>query len=269
MPDRGTEIHAVLEGAGRIWAVAAVNGDSARLAALHGQMAEALLQGDRVVYLGNYLGTGGDPIGVIDELLRFRALALTLPGTEPWDIVYLRGIQEELWHKLLQLQFAVEPREVLNWMLGQGVGAALTAYGGTLETAETRAREGVLSITRWTNQLRAAMHARPGHDELMAALRRYAVTADERLLFVHAGIDPGRPLSQQGDTFWWGGAYFDAIERPYQRFVSVVRGFDRKRRGPIERPGTLSLDGGSGHGGPLNAVCLAPGGAVLGWLSAG
>lgn len=266
MPDRGTEIYAVIEAPARIWAVAAINGDRRRLADLHGRMAPLLGRGDRIVYLGNYLGVGGDPLGVIDELLQFRRYALTLPGAEPWDVVYLRGIQEEMWHKLLQLQFAAEPREVLRWMLGHGLGATLQAYGSRIEIAEMRAREGALSITRWTNELRAAMHGHPGHDELMAALRRYAVTQGQRLLFVHAGIDPARPLSQQGDTFWWGDVYFDAIQRPYAPFASVIRGFDRKRRGRIEGPGTLSLDAGAGRGGPLNAVCLSPDGAALHWL---
>lgn len=266
MPDKGTEIYAVIEAPVRVWAVAAINGDRRRLAALHGQLADRLGRGDRIVYLGNYLGVGGDPLGVIDELLEFRRFALTLPGAEPWDIAYLRGIQEEMWHKLLQLQFAAEPREVLRWMLGHGVGATLEAYGDSTETAEMRAREGVLSITRWTNELRNAMHRRPGHDEFMASLRRYAVTQGERLLFVHAGIDPDRPLSQQGDTFWWGDAYFDAIEVPYAGFACVVRGFDRKHRGRVARPGTLSLDAGAGRGGALNAACLSPDGEVLHWL---
>ena len=40
----------------------------------------------------------------------------------PIDIVYLRGQQEEMWHRMLQIQFAPNPKEVLPWMLQQGVG---------------------------------------------------------------------------------------------------------------------------------------------------
>jgi len=269
MPDRGSEIYAVLDGVVRVWAVAAINGDRQQLAQLHDQLGRELRQGDRIVYLGNYLGHGADPAGVVDELLEFRRFALTLPGAEPWDIVYLRGVQEEMWQKLLQLQFAAEPRKVLEWMLQQGVEATLTAYGGRAELARARAGEGVLSITRWTNQLRNAMHERHGHDELMASLRRYAATEDQRLLFVHAGIDPARPLSQQGDTFWWGDAYFDTIVEPYESFVRIVRGYDRGHRGRVETPVTLSLDAGSGLGGELQAVCLSPDGKAMQWLAAG
>jgi serine/threonine protein phosphatase 1 len=233
---------------------------------LHQQLGAKLESGDRVVYLGNYLGHGADPAGAVDELLHFRRYALTLPGAEPWDVVYLRGAQEEMWQKLLQIQFAAQPREVLEWMLGQGVEATLRAYGANAEEGRLRAGEGVLSITRWTNALRGAMHRRQGHDELMAALRRYAIAEPARLLFVHAGVDPNRPLSEQGDTFWWGSAYFDAIEGHYDGFARVVRGYDPAHGGRVEVEGTLSLDGGAGFGGPLYAVCLAVGGEMVEWL---
>lgn len=36
------------------------------------------------------------------------------------DLVYLRGGQEEIWQKMLQLPFAPNPMQVLEWMLGQG-----------------------------------------------------------------------------------------------------------------------------------------------------
>ena len=41
---------------------------------------------------------------------------------------YLRGSQEEMWHKVLQLQFAADPRGVLAWMLEQGLGTTLVNH---------------------------------------------------------------------------------------------------------------------------------------------
>jgi len=58
-----------------------------------------------LLYLGNYLG-GGDPVTTIDRLLAFRTYLLAAPGMFTSDIVYLRGMQEEIWAKLLQIQFA-------------------------------------------------------------------------------------------------------------------------------------------------------------------
>jgi len=262
MPDRGTEVFAVLELPLRVWAVAAVHGEAQRLAALHDALAERIRPGDRLVYLGNYLGYGRDVGGTLDELLSFRRRLLTLAGAEPWDIVYLRGAQEEMWHKLLQLQFAPNPLDVLDWMLGKGVDRTLEAYGGTAAAARDRMRQGSLAIARWTGELRQAMKRRSGHDDLLAALRRYAVSDDGRLLLVHAGMDPARPLTEQGDTFWWGAAYVSPDMPPCGGFRRLVRGYGRGG-GASVGPFLASLDGGCGFGGPLVAACFAADGTVL------
>ena len=46
--------------------------------------------------------------------------------TRVCSVAYLRGAQEEMWAKLLQLQFATDPRQVLGWMLSHGVTHLLT-----------------------------------------------------------------------------------------------------------------------------------------------
>src|SRR3546814_14736289 len=74
-------------------------------------LAARLLPGDRLVYLGNMVGHGTATIATLDELLAFRRDFLCLPGVEPEDIVYLRGAQEEMWRKLLQIQFAPRSEE--------------------------------------------------------------------------------------------------------------------------------------------------------------
>jgi len=181
----------------------------------------------------------------------------------PMDIAYLRGQQEVMWQKLLQLQFAPNPKEVLPWMLQQGVGTTITAYGGDPAEGIIRCREGALAITRWTNSLRAAMQTRPGHYQLMAELRRAAYTDDYGLLFVHAGIDPDRPLDAQGDTLWWGSAGFATLNHPYGEFLKVVRGFDRQHAGPAMSAFAITLDGGCGYGGKALVACLDPKGDIL------
>ena len=263
MPDCGSQVYAQLERPRRIWAIAAINGALAPLVALHDELARRYAPGDRVVYLGNYFGPGPDGPAVLDELVAFRRLLLTAPGAEPWDIAYLRGAQEEMWQKLMQLQFAPNPLEVFDWMLKQGLGNPLVAYGLEVEEARRRCREGALSLARWSGRLGLAMRSRPGHEELFASIRRYATTGPHGLLFVHAGVDPSRPLSEQGDSFWWGGAYFDAMDSPYGSYRRVIRGADRRQRGRTETAATLSLDGGAGAGGPLLAAALDGDGQVL------
>jgi serine/threonine protein phosphatase 1 len=251
----------------RIWAVAAIHGEAQRLVQLHRRLAPRVAKGDRLVYLGGYLGHGPDIAGTLDELVAFRRLFLSRPLAFLGDIAFLRGSQEEMWQKLLQLQFAPNPREVLQWMLDQGVGPTLAAYGGDAQQGFAACREGTRAITRWTSALRAGLSAIAGHNQFLSALRRAAVTDDGALLFVHAGVDPSRPLDAQGDAFWWGGNRLLELAEPYAGFRRIIRGFDRKHGGLIEAAHVTSLDAGCGFGGALMAACFTADGTVSETLS--
>lgn len=260
--NQGDGKFAVLRRARRVWAVGAIHGDAERLAALHDTLAAKFQDGDRLVYTGNYLGRGAAITATLDELLAFRRDIIARPLAFASDVAYLRGSQEEMWEKLLQLQFAVDPRNVLDWILGQGVAETLRAYGCDPDQGRVVARDGAMAIGRWTNALRQAMAARPGHRQLMSALRRAAYTDDNGLLFVHAGFDPKRPLEKQGDALWWGHPGWGSAA-PYQDFRRVVRGFGRAPGALDPAPYALSIDSGCGFGGKLTAVCLAPSGETL------
>lgn len=249
---------AILRNCRRVWAVASIHGDAERLAALHAALSERFEEGDKIVYLGNYYGHGGTILETVDELLRFRRLILAQPPyTHLDDIVFLRGRQEEMWRKMLQLQFAGDCDEILDWMLQRGAAATLEAYGGHEQQARAAIAEGLLAVSRWTGQLRQAIRAHAGHNEFMAGFRRAAYTGDGGLLFVNSGLDPARALTDQEDGFWWNSQGFaDISEAGYGGFVKVVRGFDPMHEGLVETPSTLSLDGGAGFEGVLNAVCL-------------
>jgi serine/threonine protein phosphatase 1 len=254
---------AVLRKCRRVWAVAAIHGEAARLEALHRELETRFSAGDRLVYLGNYLGHGADVRGTLDALLAFRRELIARPGMFAADVAYLRGSQEEMWQKLLQLQFAPNPREVFAWMIEHGAGPTLVAYGGDIQQGFVCTRDGPLAITRWTGKLRTAMQGLPGHYALMSALRRAAYTDDGALLFVHAGLDADRPLSAQSDSLWWGPGSFGKLDRAYGGFIRVVRGFERGHAGIRTDQFTASIDGGCGFGGPLIAACFDNRGDVV------
>jgi len=268
-PDRGAGAlrpdarFARLRAARRVWAIAVIDGEARRLAQLHDAIGERFQLGDRVVYLGNYLGRGGAVFATIDELLDFRRRVLGRPGGVACDVVFLRGTQEEMWQKLLQLQFAPNPGELLHWMVRAGMEMTVRAYGGDLRQGFAACRDGARTITRWTGALRSSMNATPGHTAFFAALRHAAFTEDRDLLFVHAAIDPSRPLSEQRDAFWWGREDILELKERFAGFRRIVRGVDRDRRGLVEREFAASVDGGAGRGGRLIAACFGLDGALL------
>jgi hypothetical protein len=263
-----SERFALLRRCDRIWAIASIHGEADRLIALHDQLSRRLAPNDRVVYLGNYMGVGPQVRAVLDELIGFRRWVIARPLAFATDVVFLRGAQEEMWSKLLQLQFAPNPGEVLRWLLDHGTAATLTAYGGDPGYAAQVAREGPVAMTRWTGGLRAAVAAAPGHQPFISALRRAAFTDDQGVLFVHAGIDVTRPLGAQSDSFWWAANAFARIAEPYEGFKRIVRGYDTQHAGLVATDHTMSLDHGCGFGGPLIAACVDPTGAVLETLEA-
>lgn len=252
---------AVLNSPRRIWAVAAIHGETERLSKLHDEIYRYIMPGDRLVYLGNYTGYGLHSAAAVTEILTFRRMVLALPGMIADDIVYLRGQQEEMWHKLLQLQFAPQPVAVLDWLLAHGMEATLRSYG--LNPAEGRiaAQEGVMSLIRWAVKVRTALRRQPGHEIFTAQWRRaaYSRTDDDSadLLFVHAGINPALPLSDQGDSFWWADKSFNRITAPYNPFKKIIRGFDPDHNGLHINCVTATIDGGCGFGGSL--VCAGIG----------
>jgi serine/threonine protein phosphatase 1 len=254
---------AKLSGAKRVWAVASAHGEVRRLERLHRALASRLEAGDRIVYLGNMIGRGPAAGETLDALMRFRTALLAGQYSFSCDLAYLRGSQEEMWQKLLQIQFATDPPGTLAWMLEQGIGPTLEAYGSSPEDARRHASGGAVGLTRWTQGLREAMQAREGHRALFAALRRAAFTDDGALLFVNTGLDASRPLETQRDSFWWSSAGFERIAEPYGSYRPVVRGFAPDHPGIQVTPHTATVDAGGGFAGPLLAACVTPQGAIV------
>ncbi len=264
MRSHDPSVFAVLPSGRNTWAIASIYGEVEHLIAVHDQLASRITIHDNLVYLGNFLGRGPAVAATLQELLIFRrALMARQLADDAGAIVYLRGSQEEMWHKLLQVQFAPNPREVLDWMLARGVGATVVAYGGTVTAGQTAARRGAVAMSRWTNDLRAAMQSCDGHQQLFSALKRAAYTEDGSLLFVSAGIDPSRPLEAQGDCFWWGSRTFETADHPYGGFKRIVRGAGPGRFGVAIGASKVSIDGGCGAGGPLVAACFNAGGDLV------
>ena len=242
----------------KIWSISAVHGNADKLTALHNNILNKIQPGDRIVYLGNYTGYGTQSIESVNEILTFRRLVLSLPGMMPKDFVYLRGAQDEMWQKLLQLQFAPDPGNVLLWMLGNGLSNTLYAYDLSPHDGIEACRQGVMSITKWTHEVRSAVRRHAGHEIFNMQLVQAAHTDKNSaypMLFVHAGLDGSKSLSEQGDNLWWANDEFENINIAYKPFEKVIRGFDPYHKGLHLNCITATIDGGCGFGGAL--VCAA------------
>ncbi len=240
----------------RIWAISAIHGQLDPLITLHNEIFPHITPGDKIVYTGNYMGYGPNTCGVLDEILAFRRAVLARPSMIPDDLIYLRGAQEEMWQKLLQLQFSPAPMDSLVWMLGNGITASLSSYGFSQHDGMEACRQGMKSITEWSLQIRKKFAGTPGHDIFTTHLVRAAYTNKENdfpLLFVNAGIDYTNPLDEQKDSFWWEGNKFDIMMQQYSPFTQVIRGYDPKHNGLEFSTIKTTIDGGCGFDG--NLIC--------------
>lgn len=240
----------------RILAISAIHGEIDKLSNIHDAIYPHICTGDRIIYTGNYMGYGQDPASAIDEILSFRRAILAKQGMIPTDLIYLRGGQEEMWQKLLQLQFSPDPMKTLLWMLGNGVSNTLYSYGLSPHDGIEACRQGMIGISQWTTKIRNIFKDFQGHEVFATHLVRAAFmpeTSGSPILFVNAGIDESKPLTKQGDSFWWDNNKFDNIATPYDPFHKVVRGYDPNHNGVNYNCIKATIDGGCGFGGSL--VC--------------
>jgi serine/threonine protein phosphatase 1 len=220
--------------------------------------------------LGNMLGPNGDPARTVDRLLVLRRRLLAARASRTCDLVFLRGAQEEMWHKVLRLQFAMTPLDVLDWMLARGLAATIEAYGAGVAEGRIASRSGPLAIARWTAGLRARQAAHAGHADLLNSLLRAALSADGAVLLSAAGVDATRPLDEQADAFWWSAQSDAALEAALMRGADAGwHGLARLVRGTGSAAGAGSDDASDEgrvltvtRGGPA-LVALDAAGAVL------
>lgn len=225
----------------RLYAIGDVHGCLDALSALHREIRSDLAARPvadwRIIHLGDYVDRGGDSRGVIDFLIGRMA--------ESDRVLCLRGNHDEMFEDAL----SGEPRAVELWLLNGGA-ETLESYG--------------LPLTRFVDAVRAGRQfdAVPqAHRDFLAGLGTSARFGD--FYFVHAGIDPTRPLDdQQAEALLWIREPF--LNSRQELPAVVVHGHTPVRRVAV-RPNRIGIDTGAVFGGPLS--CLVIEGASKALLS--
>lgn len=187
-------------------------------------------QSYRTVFLGDYVDRGRDSAAVIDCLLAYQE-------THP-DTVFLKGNHEEA-----MLDFLGAGEDAAAW-LGWGGEQTLRSYGIDLEEP----------VDFDALQIAFAEALPEPHFRFLMDLKRYH--AEGAYVFVHAGLDPTRPLEAQRDRdlFWIREPFFNAAEEAFEGRI-IVHGHT-----PVKRPDNLdwriNIDTGAVWSSRLTAVVL-------------
>ena len=217
-----------LKNANRIWAIGSIHSNLDSLNSIKKFIIENFKKNDKLVFLGNIIGLGNYSKETLSSIIDLRFSLMSKYKLKPNEIVFLRGAQEEMLTKLLQLQIAPNPVEIVNWMFEHGVDKTLESYGYLKDEVINIASSGTVSISKWTSKLNKTILNNLGHKEYFLNLKHAAYSSSKKILLVNRGVDITRPLSAQNDCFWWGYQNFSNIDKPYKSFIRIVRGYQSK-----------------------------------------
>jgi calcineurin-like phosphoesterase family protein len=202
----------------RTYALSDIHGCLNKLVALVARCrSDAKDDAARFVFLGDYIDRGPDSRGVVEYLI-------DLQRRQPRDVICLCGNHEDL-----ALSAVDDPDEIDQWVVANGGDKTLRSYGVTTPP------ELPASHVDWMRAL--ATH----HD-------------DDLRFFVHAGVNPSRPLDRQDrhDVLWMREPFL-SDPRDYGRFI--VHGHTPLRGGrPDLRSNRVNIDTAAVIGGPLTAA---------------
>jgi len=145
------------------------------------------------IFLGDYVDRGDDSAGVLSDLI----LLATRPDLQT---TFLKGN-----HEAAMLDFLRDPAAGPEWVQ-YGGGETLASYGVRVPRgAEAQ------DLSAWS-ACRDSLVARmmPAHRHFLGQLSLTELRGDYR--FVHAGVDPARPIEEQGEKefLWIREAFLDS-----------------------------------------------------------
>jgi len=210
----------------KIWAIGSIHSNLKSFTSVKEFILKNFDYSDKLIFLGNVLGLGNNSKETISSVIDLRFNLMSKFKLKPESIVFLRGAQEEMFSKLLQLQLAPNPTEIIEWMFDHGVNETIKSYGFSEGEVKSIASSGTINISKWTASLNRTLHNNLGHTQYFLNLKHAAYSHTKKILFVNRGVDITRPLSAQSDCFWWGFQNFSSIDRPYKTFLRIVRGYE-------------------------------------------
>jgi hypothetical protein len=218
----------------RIWAVGSLHSSIESFQSIKKYILSNFKNGDKLIFLGNLIGYNNSSKEIITDVLDLRFNLMANLNLDHEDVVFLRGAQEEMFSKLLQLQIAPNPREIIDWIFSHGVDQTLVSYNFEPDQFRNVAAQGTIQINKLTTKLNKKISETPGHKEFFSNLKHAAYSNSMKVLFVNRGVDLSRPLSAQNDCFWWGYQNFSMINKPYNTFTRIVRGYQSNEHNILE-----------------------------------
>ena len=191
-----------------------------------------------LIYLGDYIDRGSEVKETIDTIINFRP--------KDFKCVFLRGN-----HDQMLMDFVNNKRDSLEiWLYNSG-GETLKSYCGSAFTEKLNNSSTQEQLIRKT----LVKKLPPKHLKFFYDLQFCYIW--KNYFFVHAGIDPNRPLNNQreNDMIWTRAPKFLASDQPFEKIV--VHGHTPNKT-VEEKSNRINLDTGAIYPelGKLSCMCL-------------
>ncbi|WP_299147477.1 metallophosphoesterase family protein [uncultured Tateyamaria sp.] len=217
---------------------------------IHGQLSKldqilSLIEEDggadaQIVFLGDYTDRGPDSRGVIERLIEGR------DAHRNWT--FIKGNHDRMFEWFMQDPLRHDPYLMVElYWLHQRLGGDTTLASYGVDASGQRREKDVHAEARTA--------VPQAHLDFLAELRITHTVGD--LMFVHAGIRPGVPLTDQTEEdMIWIRQQFHTYTGPHPKLI--VHGHT-----PIDRAthygNRVNLDTGAGYGKPLTAAVFEGG----------
>lgn len=157
--------------------------------------------GGTVITLGDYIDRGSQSRQVIEHLMTLREAPQA-----GWKVICLKGNHEDMMVETID-----KPLDI-GWWVGNGGAQTLVSYGGKVPPEHLA----------WAKDLPT-------------------IHADQHRVFVHAGVDPTKPLDQQTEEFKLWYRYVDNADIGHGE-RHVVHGHTPNPDGPERYENRTNLD---------------------------
>ena len=167
----------------KIWAIGSIHSRDIAFESIKKYLLKKFEKNDALVFLGNIIGLGTESKKTLSSVLDLRNNLMSKFYLDPEKIIFLRGAQEEMFLKLLQLQTAPNPNDIVKWMFEHGVDATIKSYGFNREELLQISTQGTIPISKWTSRLNSSILSQPGHNQYFINLKHAAYTSTKKFYF--------------------------------------------------------------------------------------
>ena len=132
---------------------------------------------------------------------------------------------------------AISSSDTLDWEMStpsKRFVYSLIAASPRLSTFLNISSQGTIAISKFTSKLNNILLSQPGHKQYFTHLKHAAYSQSRKILFLNRGVDVSRPLSAQNDCFWWGYHNFSDLQKPYNTFSRIVRGYKSSQNNDLK-----------------------------------